>query len=441
MTESTSRSPRKLLGCVVKAVFALTVLATLGCAGLVGGVYVAYFNGIYAPAEADSRVLAIRGGTLFDGTETAPRQGITLVIEDGVITCAKRGCGVPVGARVLDAKGQAVLPGLTDLHVHFGAPVGDATNPATMIWDYMRHRPGVREQLIAAGVTTIRSVGDDANFLPNTQAALQDGTLLGPTIYAVGPIFTAPGGHPAGTIYRDMPWLIDSGTRQVDDEATARAEVRAVVEAGFTGIKLVYDDVEGRVPKLSQPVMEAIVSEANALGVWTAAHTGTAADVRDVVSAGVTTIEHGARDPIDPDTLAQMADASVVFVPTLAVIEAMLPDALEGFQANAKAAFDAGVRIGVGSDTQGPRMAFGTSTHREIELLMAAGIPGTDALRGATTVAAQALGQRASIGTLAEGQRADVILVGGLPWDDARALEDVRGVILNGQLVYSRAGP
>jgi len=439
MAESEERKGIGWLGCLLRLIVVGMVLVVLGCSGSIAGAYFAFFNGIYTPVEASQRALAVRGGTLYDGTDAKPREGITVVIEKGEITCAKRGCGVPVGATVVDAKGHAVIPGLTDLHIHFGAPVAADLNgnPAATVWRYLRHRPDVRRSLIASGVTTIRSVGDDANNLPNTRAWLADGTLAGPRIYGVGPIFTAPGGHPAGTIYRDQPYLVSAGTRQVDDSDAARAEVKALIEAGFDGIKLVYDDGGGNTPKLEKMVMQAVVSEAVYHKVWVAAHTGTDQDIAEVVTAGVTSVEHGShRESLTEPTIALLAKKGVVYVPTLAVVEALAPDDLALASANAKAAFDGGVAIGVGSDTQGAKMSFGPSTHREIELLMKAGIPGVHALRGATGVAASALGKSSELGTLVPGRKGDLVIVGESPWDDASALSEVRVVVQNGQVVY-----
>ena len=427
------------LGCALKLLIAGFALTMLGCMGSVASLYYAYFNGIYTPGEASDRALAIRGGTLYDGTDARPREGITVVIEKGEITCAKRGCGVPVGATIIDATGRAVLPGLTDLHMHFGAPTGDDLTQSlpVMLWGYLRHRPEVRRSLLESGVTTIRSVGDDAGTLPNTQAWLEDGTLAGPRILAVGPIFTAPGGHPAGTIYRDQPHLISGGTRQVDTPDAARSEVRRLVEAGVQGIKLVYDDGGGAVPKLDKMVMQAVVSEAAYHKLWGAAHTGTNEDIADVVTAGVTTVEHGShREALSESTLTLLAKKGVVYIPTLAVIEALAPDSLPLASANTLAAFDAGVPVGVGSDTQGERMAFGSSTHREIELLMLAGLPGVEALRGATSIAAAAMNRENELGTLTVGARADVVIVGADPWEDASALSDVMLVVQDGRVVY-----
>ncbi len=435
MAEQEEKKGFGWLGCLLKLFVVGIVLMILGCAGLVGGTYFAFFNGIYSPPPEANRALAIRGGTLYDGTDSKPREGIVVVIEHGKITCAKRGCGIPVGANTVDATGYSVLPGLTDLHLHFGAPVGDdaTVNPVVAMWDSLRHRPGVRRALLESGVTTIRSVGDDADKLPRTLAWLSAGTIAGPQVFSVGPIFTAPDGYPVGM---DYPGLIPSGTRQLQDTDAARAEVKTVLKAGFTGIKLVYDDDGGKFPKLDKMVMQAIVSEAAYNKVWVAAHTGNNADIRDVVTAGVTTIEHGSREPLDEETIALLAKKEVVLVPTLAILEARVPEEFEVAKANAKAAFDGGVKIGVGSDTQGLSMAFGTSTHREIELLMGAGIPGIAVLQGATGIASKALGKSDDFGTLEVDRRGDVIIVGEDPWSDPAALSKIMVVIQDGRLVY-----
>jgi len=416
----------------------MLLCAVVGLEIVVSG-YFAFFNGIYTPPSGANVPLVIRGGTLYDGTDATPRKDAVVVIEEGVITCVGPSCQIPAAAESIDATGRAILPGLTDLHIHFGAPVGDdlERNPLSMIWDYMRHRPDVRRALLESGVTTIRSLGDDADSLARTMNWLEGGTIAGPHLIAAGPIFTAPGGHPAGTIYRDFPWLIESATRQVDDIESAKARVNAVLDAGFSGIKLVYDDGGGALPKLDKSVMQAIVSEARSRNAWVAAHTGSNADIVDVVSAGVTTVEHGPHERLHPETIALMAQSNVVLVPTLSVLETFVePGELESHKYNAKAAFDGGVRIGVGSDTQGEHMAFGSSTIREIELLMEAGIPGISVLHGATGVAASVFGLADDMGTVQVGRRGDVIIVGSDPWSDASALSEVMLVVQSGRVVY-----
>jgi imidazolonepropionase-like amidohydrolase len=266
--------------------------------------------------------------------------------------------------------------------------------------------------------------------------------MSGPRVFTSGPICTAPGGHPAGTIYKGNHWLIDKATRQVTDPAIARAEAGKLAAAGVDGIKCVYADGYGKLPKLSMDCLRAIIDEAHARKLWVAVHAQSEEEVRDALEAGADTIEHGHRRPLGEQTLALLAKPGVTLVPTLAVVEATIgpPPAphTKGTLAAVKAVHAAGVRVAVGTDTQGSKMAFGTSVHRELELLVEAGLTPPEALLAATRDAAIALGQQNELGTIEVGKRADVILVKGEPWLKGSSVREVIVVIQAGKLVSDR---
>jgi enamidase len=405
---------------------------------------------VRSPADA----LVVRGGTLFDGAGGPAVPNKLLVIEGGRITCVGAGCRAPARARTVDASRLAILPGLTDLHVHFGAPVGGDVGRSRLllVLGYLRQRPRHRRAFLAAGVTTIRSVGDVAG-VPRDIVDLKRRSARpqarGPRVYTTGPIFTAPGGHPAGTLFRGNEFLIRHATRQVDDPGAARAAVRRLAEAGVDGVKAVYDSHGGSLPRLSRDVLEAIGDEAQQRGLWVAVHTSSAVEVDDAVLAGATTIEHGATDGsfIDPGTIDAMRSRRVTYVPTLAVLEAIgRPEraaprgGLAAPVANVRAMAAAEVAIGAGTDAQGPSMAFGASLHRELELLVEAGLSAAQALVAATGAAGAAL-RSPGVGTLAAGSFGDLVLLEGAPWDDVRAIRNVRIVVRAGHIVRRAEAP
>lgn len=438
MSERTGRSR---VGCVLQVLVGLGLAVALGCSGLVAGSYWAFFAGIGAPPEPMDRPVVIRGGTLWDGTEAEPRTGQLVVIEADRIACVGKDCGVPPHALVLEASGYFLTPGLIDLHVHVGALAAEdlQRNPLSLMWATLRHRPGVRRAFLEHGVTAIRSVGDDPMALNNQRTWLDEGVLGGPALYAAGPVFTAPGGHPVNQLEAQAPWLIAGSTRQVTDPDRARTRVHELLDLEMDGIKLVYDDVGGSLPKLDKAVLDAVVGEARGRGAWVAVHTGSDADVADAVAAGASTVEHGAvADLLTEPTLAALAEAEVVYVPTLAVGEALLPDRKGPMMANALRAHEAGVPVGVGSDTQGPDMAFGASTVREVLLLAEAGLPVLDALRGATSVAARALQLEGELGVLAAGARADLVWYAADPRVTPATLLEPVLVLHDGRLVVDR---
>lgn len=395
----------------------------------------------------------IEGGERFAPARDTVLENARIVVDGERIACVGDTCAVPEDARRIDASGHAVLPGLIDLHVHMDAPAGDALNaavpPAAMMWSYVRHRPGARRAFLTHGVTTIRSVGDPIGHrfgILRRQSQIRRHALAGPRLLTAGPTVTAPEGHPAGTIYEGNDWLISHATRQVARADTARARIQGLADRGVDGIKVIYEagSPEEPLPRLGRTVMEAVVDEARTHNLWVAAHTSSAEEARHVLATGgVRTIEHGAhQDTLLAETIEQMNTQDVILVPTLAVLDARTEAAdssrapLRTSMYNVRRAHEAGVSIGAGTDTQGQTMHFGRSLHRELELLVEAGLSPRDALRGATSRAARAL-HSDDLGRIAPGARADVLIVSGRPWQDIRDARNVQIVLKDGRVLVS----
>jgi enamidase len=417
----------------------LTRIATLPLVVAACVAAIAHASEPNATGDSQPQELIIRGGTLFDGTGEEPTENKVILIEDGRISGIGEGCDIPEGAAEIDATGYAILPGLIDLHVHFGAPSKENSDMsfAEMMADYMRQRPDVRSALHEAGVTTIRSVGDMTSSILDLKRQVASGAMAGPRVYCAGPIFTAPGGHPAGTIYKGNPWLIAEATRQVDDPEKARAEVQALARENVDGIKAVYDG--HRAPQLSLEVLEAIIDEAHKHDLWVAVHTHDLQELREAVTAGANSIEHGTYDEsqLDAETVEMLKEKNVAYVPTLAVFDTYAgPEATPRERMeNVKTVREAGVLIGAGTDAQGPRMAFGSSLHREMELLVEAVLTPSEAILAATRNAAVTLRVDDELGTIEKGKLADLILVKGQPWETISDIRRVRVVIQDGKVV------
>jgi enamidase len=420
-----------------------------------GATVLALFATRYPGQPRRQEALAITGAELFDGTDRPPIAGQTIVVQGSTIACVGSACAIPAGAQVIDARGLAVLPGLIDLHVHVGGPVGDELEgfgmARFMADSILRSRATARRALLEAGITTVRSVGDAVELTGGLRVELREGRLAGPRLFAVGPMFTAPGGHPAGTIFKDSPWLAEHATRQVTDPEEARKEVRRLAAAGFEGVKAILTDGgrPGWLPRLSPDVLRAIVEEAHAHGMWAAVHTDSPEEVEMALEVAADSIEHGGTNRLLPDDLVQRLVAkSTTYVPTLAAFEADAthpapyleafhlpwPEWLAIAKQNASAVARAGGRIGVGTDTQGPAMAFGGSYYRELELLVEVGLSPADAMRAATREGARAL-NRPQLGTLEPGKQADLILVAGRPWERISEIRKIRGVVQAGRVI------
>jgi len=382
-------------------------------------------------------VWAVRDARVFDGSEF--RSGWTVVVDGDRIAAAGPHKPAPKDARIVDARGRTLLPGLIDAHVH--AVSAEALRAA-----------------LAFGVTTEL----DMFSLPGMAAG---GGADAADLRTSGILATAPGGH--GTEYGEpIPTL-----RGPED---ADAFVAARVKDGADYIKLVLDD--GRVfggsrPTLSAETVRALTVAAHARGKLAVAHIVTKDDVRAAVEAGVDVLEHLYAGAPDADVAGLLARKRIPVTPTLSVLRtgcgkpgaALAADKRISIYLNEEAAENlrfapgparsaedcramldsvrglraAGVTILAGTDVPNPGTAQGASLHGEMELLVEAGLTPAEALRSATSAPADVFGLK-DRGRIAPGLRADLVLVEGDPSLDIRATRAIVGIWKAGSVVERR---
>ena len=141
---------------------------------------------------------------------------------------------------MINLHGLTVMPGLIDCQLHLGGLTVDDPGNAigklsfvdmiSFFWDYLRNYAHRRQLAIENGVTTIRSAGDHYPHIIRLRDKIAAGKLSGPRIFASGPTITAPGGHPAGTIYKGNRYIVENATRQIADTNNAREEVRKLAK-------------------------------------------------------------------------------------------------------------------------------------------------------------------------------------------------------------------
>lgn len=363
----------------------------------------------------------------------------TVVVQGDRIQSIQSESAPSASAHRIDGRGKTVIPGIIDAHVHFDfgmiqrrtAGRGGETDTLAPEYmkDYLRH-----------GVTTVKSCADPLAFVLQLRARVNEGMLSGPRVLAVGPCFTAPGGHPVATLSGDAPAI------EVEDEETARMEVRRLAEKGVDAIKAVLETGGGRklppspIPRLSPDVLHAIVEEAHRNGLPVTVHTHRADDVRLAVEAGADGVEHGVWDArLDGDQIANLLlQRNVYYTPTLAAVELHQgPNALAVAKQNLQRLYNKGIRICVGTDTLVSAMPTpGLSTIREMELMAEAGLPPGRIIRAATRDAADLLGLQSELGTIEPGKIADLVVVDGNPLKDIAALRQVHTVVQSGSIVY-----
>jgi len=408
-------------------------------------------------------MLALVGARLIDGTGAEPMKGATIVIEGNRIGEVGQGIGYPEETKVIDVKGMTAMPGLIDCHLHVGGfvmdkpgrPVGQVSffDMFSYFWDYLRNFALRRKLAIDNGVTTIRSAGDNYPHIIRLRDKIESGRLVGPRIFAPGPIFTAPGGHPAGTIYKRNRYIVEHATRQVSDADTAREEVAKLAEGRVDCIKAIYSklnpmDLAHEVPQLDLHVLGAIVDEAHKHNLRVMVHTGSPEETRDAVNVGVDSIEHGilpgaSSTEFPDDLIGMMLDRGTYYVPTLAAawaFKSIDPDVFSDAQKALKRLHDEGVKIALGTDSGAPGVVIGKGVHKELELMVEAGLTPMEAIMAGTKNAAQNLGKGDELGTIEQGKLADMIVVSEDPQGEISNTRGIQMVIKSGKIPVNRLG-
>jgi len=390
--------------------------------------------------------LVLMGASLVDGSGAEPVRGRVVVVEGDRITQVVDDARAPRGRRI-DLSGCTLLPGLINCHVHlcFGAEA----DPVRVMKDEPHALTALKvlrraQETVEAGVTTVRDLGgrDYAEFA--VRRAVAEGLFPGPRILGAGRPVCMTGGHG------------NSIGREADGPDDARKAVREQLKAGADVIKLIATGgvmtpgVEPGSPQLTFEEMRAAIEEATKAGRRTAAHAQGSTGIADAIEAGITTIEHGIF--LTDEIIEAMKRKGVFLVATLAApaaisaggLAAGIPDymvrksdaVVTAHVASFRRAHEAGARIAAGADSGTPLNPHG-SLLPELELMVKYGMTPLEAIRSATSVAAEAIGLGGETGRLAEGHAADLLAVAGDPAEGIGALGDVRLVLARGAIIKS----
>lgn len=383
---------------------------------------------------------------LIDGRSPEPRRDMAVVVRDdriqAVVPHAQVSPTMRKAARLVEAPGQTLMPGLIDCHTHLvfhQYPTLQRIDQDSVELATLRAARNA-EILVDHGYTTVRDVASRGAASISVGRAVREGRIRGPRVLAGGPMITTT----AGTADSYPPWIRNTAGlgAVVDGPREIQAEVRRQAKMGATHVKLGLSGSEPSVycftwmTTMAQEEVSAAVAEAHRMRLRVACHAEAADSALYAARAGADTIEHGTR--LTEEAAALMREKGLHLVPTLCTLYSVLElgetlglaqkqrdemDVNRGpWLASLAMAREMGVKIAAGGDI-GNRYRHGENA-KEILLLAENGFTPMEALQAATSVAADACGLGDRAGQLAPGYSADLVLVDGDPLRDLKLLLD-----------------
>jgi imidazolonepropionase-like amidohydrolase len=380
-------------------------------------------------------IYLLKPGHIFDGESAQLHDGWAVLVRGDKIEAVgpANEIKVPPDAKIIDLPGLTLMPGLIEAHSHillhpYSETVwNDQVAREALSLRVARATNHLRAELLA-GFTTLRDLGTEGAGYADVglKQAVNQGIIPGPRLIVVTRAIVATGSYgPKGYA---PEWNVPQGAEEADGIDSLTRIVRDQIGKGADWIK-VYADYRWGAGGAAHATftldeLKMAVEVAKSAGIPVAAHSTSTEGSRRAILAGVETIEHG--DGLTPELMRMMKERGIALCPTLSVASG--PN-IEKKKVVFKQALDAGVTIASGSDVG--VFAHGDNA-KEIETMVAWGMPIVDALRSATSVDARVLHMEERIGRVKSALFADLIAVEGDPTKDVSALRRVRFVMKNG---------
>ena len=425
-----------------------------------------------AGAQTKSRPIVLKGARLIDGSGRAPIENSVIVIEGGQIVAAGKSgaASIPKDAEVQDVSGKTIMPALIDLHGHLGL----SNNGADSAAGHYTQENVVKQldKYRSYGVETVASFGQDEDLIFSIRADQRAGKIGGARLYAAGRGFLEYTGksNPADHRYRPQ------------NPEEARADIRELATHHPDYVKMWVDDGLGHGTKIKPEVYRAIIDEAHKQHIRVFAHEYYLADAKALLTAGLDGFAHSIRDQaVDSELISAMKARNVFLIPTLVRDESLFayadnvkwiddpffqagldpgalaivrnPETVQKFRSdpdiakyraglemakkNLKTLSDAGVKIAFGTDSGIPTRFPGYFEHRELQLMVEAGLTPMQAIVAATATNAEILGGAKQFGTLQAGRAAEFLVLDANPLDDIHNTEKLSAVWQAGKQVPS----
>lgn len=397
----------------------------------------------------------IHAGNLIDGKSDVIQSKMSIIIDGNQITEVIKGY-IPTNnyKNYIDLKNYTVLPGLMDMHVHFGGEYQSKAEAPTKVEREMEAILATQHALVTfrSGFTTVRQVGDSGMVAISLRDAINNGKVIGPRIFAAGKTIATTGGHADptnGKALDDYSYPIpEQGV--VNGPYEVYTAVRQRYKDGADGIKITVTGgvlsqaKSGDNPQFTQEEVDAVVNAARDYGMWVAVHAHGAEGMKRAIKAGVDSIEHGTF--MDDEAMDLMIENGTYYVPTISAgefvaekskIDNYFPEIVRPKAASVgpqisgtfAKAYQKGVKIAFGTDA-------GVQPHgtnwKEFVYMVKNGMPEMKAIQAATMETAKLLRIDDKLGSIEKGKFADLIAVKGNPIDDISILKDIEIVMKDG---------
>jgi len=385
----------------------------------------------------------------------------SITIDDHKIVSIDKGyIKVSKNDNLIDLRGLTVMPGLMDMHVHFG---GEYQSKAERPVKVERETEAILATAHAyttlkAGFTTVRQVGDSGLVAISLRDAIKNGYVIGPRIFTSGKSIATTGGHADPTNGKaiddyEYPTPEDGVINGPYDAFTA---VRQRYKDGADGIKLTVTGgvlsvaKSGDNPQFTEEEVDAVVMAAKDYGMWVAVHAHGSEGMKRAVIAGVDSVEHGTF--MTEEVMDLMIERGTYYVPTISAgefvaekskIDNYFPEIVRPKAASVGPqigdtfgkAYKKGVKIAFGTDV-------GVQPHgtnwKEFVYMNQYGMPAIETIVAATIETAKLLGESDTLGSISVGKIADIIAISGNPLEDMNDMQNVYFVMKNGRVYFNQ---